>query len=80
MEKIQGDVGDWDVIVLVRYPNRKFCYDMFRSDEYQSFSHYREDALTNAVLQPTEALMPYRTETVEFNGGAWAEELQSRLS
>ena len=79
MEKVQGDAGDWDVVLLVRYPNRKFFYDMLRSDEYQSFSHYREDALSNGVLQPSEALMPYRTQTIEFDGGDWTIEIQSRL-
>ena len=80
MEKVQGDSGDWDVVLLVRYPNRKFFYEMLRSDEYQSFSHFRENALNNAVLQPSEALMPYRTMTVEFDGGAWAAEIQSRMA
>ena len=79
MEKVQGDAGDWDVVLLVRYPNRKFFYDMLRSDEYQSFSHFRENALSNGVLQPSEALMPYRTQTIEFDGGEWATEIQSRL-
>lgn len=79
MEKVQGDAGDWDVVLLVRYPNRKFFYDMLRSEEYQSFSHYREDALSNGVLQPSEALMPYRTETIEFDGGDWTIELKARL-
>ncbi len=79
MEKVQGDAGDWDVVLLVRYPNRRFFYDMLRSDEYQSFSHLREDAISDGVLQPSEALMPYRTQTVEFDGGEWATELQSRL-
>jgi len=80
MEKVQGESGDWDVVLLVRYPNRKFFYEMLRSDEYQSFSHFREDALSNAVLQPSEALMPYRTKTVEFDGGAWAADIQSRMA
>jgi hypothetical protein len=54
-------------------------YDMLRSDEYQSFSHFRENALENAVLQPSEAVLPYRTQTIEFDGGDWLGELQERL-
>ena len=80
MEKVQGDAGDWDIVLLVRYTNRKMFYDMLRSDEYQSFSYLREDALENAVLQPSEAVMPYRTKTIEFEGGDWFGELQKRLS
>jgi uncharacterized protein (DUF1330 family) len=79
MEKVQGDAGDWDVVILVRYTNRKMFYDMLRSDEYLSFSHLRENAMENAVLQPSEALMPYRTQTIEFEGGDWLGELQKRL-
>jgi uncharacterized protein (DUF1330 family) len=80
MEKVQGDAGDWDVVILVRYTNRKMFYDMLRSDEYLSFSYLRENAMENAVLQPSEALMPYRTQTIEFEGGDWFGELQKRLS
>ena len=79
MEKVQGDAGDWDIVLLVRYTNRKMFYDMLRSDEYQSFSYLREDALENAVLQPSEAVMPYRTQAIEFEGGDWLGELQKRL-
>ena len=79
MEKVQGDAGDWDIVLLVRYTNRKMFYDMLRSDEYQSFSHFRENALENAVLQPSEAVLPYRTQTIEFDGGDWLGELQERL-
>ena len=79
MEKVQGDAGDWDIVLLVRYANREMFYDMLRSDEYQSFSHFRENALENAVLQPSEAVMPYRTQTIEFDGGDWLSELQKRL-
>jgi uncharacterized protein (DUF1330 family) len=45
MEKVQGNAGDWDVVILVRYTNRKMFYDMLRSDEYLSFSHLRENAI-----------------------------------
>jgi uncharacterized protein (DUF1330 family) len=79
MEKVQGDAGDWDIVLLVRYTNRKMFYDMLRSDEYQSFSYLRENALENAVLQPSEAVMPYRTQAIEFEGGDWLGELQKRL-
>jgi uncharacterized protein (DUF1330 family) len=79
MEKVQGDAGDWDIVLLVRYTNRKMFYDILRSDEYQSFSYLRENALKNAVLQPSEAVMPYRTKAIEFEGGDWFGELQKRL-
>ena len=68
-EQVQGDIGNWDAIALVRYPSRRVFYEMIRSDEYQSFSHLRENALDNAVLWPSETLMPYKTQTVEFEGG-----------
>ncbi|WP_240732888.1 DUF1330 domain-containing protein [Halioglobus maricola] len=80
MEKVQGDAGDWDIVILVRYTNRKMFYDMLRSEEYQAFSYLREDALENAVLQPSEAVMPYRTESIEFEGGDWLGEIQKRLA
>ena len=79
-EQLQGDIGDWDALALVRYPTRRVFYEMFRSKEYQSFSHYRENALDDAVVWPSEALMPYKTQAVEFDGGDWLPEIQSRFS
>ena len=31
-------------------------------------------------VQPSEALLPYRTQAVEFDGGDWMKELQARAS
>ena len=78
-EQVQGDIGNWDAVALVRYPNRRMFYDMHRSKEYQSFSHLRENALENGVLWISEANLPYRTQAVDFQGGYFLEEIQSRL-
>ncbi|MCW2779298.1 MAG: hypothetical protein JWN17_3023 [Frankiales bacterium] len=44
---------DWDAVLLVRYPSRQAFSDMVRDPEYQSGSHLRTGALTEAVLQAT---------------------------
>ena len=79
-EQIQGDIGDWDAVLLERYPSRRICYEMFRSDKYQSISHLREDALDNGVLWPSEPVLPYKTQTIDFEGGEWLELIQSAES
>jgi uncharacterized protein (DUF1330 family) len=79
-ERFQGDIGDWDAMLLARYPNRRMFYEMHRSEEYLAFSHLREDALEDGVLWASEALLPYRTQSIEFEGGDWLGELNSRLS
>ena len=76
-EQIQGDIGDWDAVLLARYPSRRICYEMFRSSEYQAISHLREDALDNGVLWPSEPVLPYKTQTVEFEGGEWLEIIEA---
>ena len=50
---------------------------MFRSDTYQALSPLREAALENGVLRPSEAVLPYKTQTVEFDGGEWLALLQA---
>ena len=70
-ERIQGDIGDWDVVLLARYPNRRACYEMFRSAKYQQFHPLAEEGLERRVLWPSEPLLPYKTRTVEFEGGDW---------
>ncbi len=75
-EKVQGRIGDWDIVLLARYPNRRTFYDMLRSDEYQSISPLREAALEDAVLWPSEPVLPYRTRSAEFDGGEWSRILQ----
>jgi uncharacterized protein (DUF1330 family) len=43
----------WDMVVLVRYPDRKAFADMIRDPEYQAVAHLRSEALVESVLQPT---------------------------
>ncbi|MFT4564261.1 MAG: hypothetical protein ACI9BW_004024, partial [Gammaproteobacteria bacterium] len=57
---------------------RRHCYEMFRSEEYQALSPLREAALDNAILWPSEPILPYKTQTVEFEGGEWLEMLAGR--
>jgi uncharacterized protein (DUF1330 family) len=76
-EQIQDDISDWDAVLLARYPSRRACYEMFRSDAYQALSPLREAALENGVLWPSEAVLPYKTQTVEFDGGEWLALLQA---
>ena len=44
---------------------------MFRSDTYQAINPLAEAALEERVLWPSEPIFPYRTQSVEFNGGEW---------
>ena len=46
---------DWDAVLLVRYPTRRAFSDMVRNPAYQEGTHLRDDALIEAVLQPTVA-------------------------
>jgi uncharacterized protein (DUF1330 family) len=46
---------DWDAVLLVRYPSREAFSRMVADQEYQQFTHFRSEALTEAVLQPTTA-------------------------
>jgi uncharacterized protein (DUF1330 family) len=43
----------WDAVLLVRYPNRRAFSAMVADPEYQEVTHWRTEALTEAVLQPT---------------------------
>jgi len=79
-EQIQGDIGDWGAVLLARYPSRRVFYEMLRSDEYQAISYLREDALGNGVPWPSEPVLPYKIQTVEFEGGEWLELIQSNES
>ncbi|MBB2993071.1 uncharacterized protein (DUF1330 family) [Mycolicibacterium iranicum] len=49
--------GDWDMVVLVRYPSRRHFVDMVNDPDYQSFEHLRAEAVAEAVLQPTTPAM-----------------------
>ena len=76
-EQIQGDIGDWDAVIVVRYPSRRHAYEMFRSDTYQAINPLAEASLEKRVLWPSEPIFPYRTQSVEFNGGEWLRLLQN---
>lgn len=43
----------WDMVLLVRYPNRRAFADMIRDPDYREISHLRGEALVESVLQPT---------------------------
>ena len=47
---------DWDAVALVRYPSRAAFAGMIRSPEYRAIEHLRQEALADAVLQPTHWL------------------------
>lgn len=46
---------DWDAVLLVRYPSRRAFSDMVRNPAYQEGTHLRDEALLEAVLQPTSS-------------------------
>lgn len=50
---VAGDGGDWDMVLLVRYPSRRHFVDMIGDPDYQQFEHLRAEAVSTAVLQPT---------------------------
>lgn len=62
-ELLQGDIGDWDFLNLVYYPNRRAMYEMIHSPDYQKVEHFRSDALEKALLYVTDAAMPFRSFT-----------------
>ena len=74
-EQIQGDIGDWDAVICVRYPSRRHAYEMFRSENYQAINPLAEASLQKRVLWPSEPVFPYKTQTVEFDGGEWTRRL-----
>lgn len=43
----------WDMVVLVRYPDRQAFAAMVRDPEYRAITHLRTEALVESVLQPT---------------------------
>lgn len=44
----------WDAVLLVRYPDRRTFGQMIADPEYQQITHLRTEALSEAVLQPTQ--------------------------
>ena len=53
---VAEDGQAWDMVVLVRYPNRQAFVDMIRDPEYRAVAHLRSEALVEAVLQPTSPI------------------------
>jgi uncharacterized protein (DUF1330 family) len=53
---VAEDGQAWDMVLLVRYPDRKAFAAMIRDPEYQAVAHLRTEALVEAVLQPTVPL------------------------
>jgi uncharacterized protein (DUF1330 family) len=43
----------WDAVLVVEYPSRQAFSDMVADPDYQSITHLRTEALTDAVLQAT---------------------------
>ena len=74
-EQIQGDIGDWDAVLVVRYPTRRHVYEMFRSDAYQQHNPLAEASLERRVLWPSEPVFPFKTQATDFQGGEWSERL-----
>ena len=77
-EQIQGDIGEWDAMLVVRYPSRRHVYEMFRSEKYQAINPLAEAALEKRVLWPSEPVLPYKTNSVNFEGGEWSRLLQEK--
>ena len=50
---VAEDGQTWDMVALVRYPDRTAFVDMIRDPEYRAVAHLRSEALVEAVLQPT---------------------------
>jgi uncharacterized protein (DUF1330 family) len=50
---VAEDGQDWDAVLLVRYPSRAAFSRMVADPDYQQFTHFRTEALVEAVLQAT---------------------------
>jgi uncharacterized protein (DUF1330 family) len=50
---VAEDGQAWDMVVLVRYPDRQAFAAMIRDPDYQAVAHLRSEALVESVLQPT---------------------------
>ena len=50
---VAEDGQAWDAVLLVRYPSREAFSRMVADPEYQTVTHLRAQALTEAVLQAT---------------------------
>ena len=49
---VPDDSGDWDEVLLVRYPSRSAFLQMMADPGYQEVTSLRTAALADAVLQP----------------------------
>jgi len=50
---VAEDGQAWDAVLIVRYPSREAFSRMVADPEYQQFTHFRTEALEEAVLQAT---------------------------
>ena len=48
-----GETGDWDMIALVKYPNRKAFLEMVSRPDYVQAAEHREAGLEQTVLMAT---------------------------
>jgi uncharacterized protein (DUF1330 family) len=72
-EKIQGDIGDWDAILLARYPGRRHAFEMFRSEKYQAITHLlRHPSKNECCGRPSRYFRtrPRRSSSMAGNGCA----------
>ncbi|MEU2212846.1 DUF1330 domain-containing protein [Streptomyces hygroscopicus] len=53
---VAEDGQAWDMVALVRYPDRRAFVDMIRDPDYRAAAHLRSEALVEAVLQPTSPI------------------------
>jgi uncharacterized protein (DUF1330 family) len=53
---VAEDGQAWDMVVLVRYPDRRAFAAMVRDPDYLAVAHLRTEALVESVLQPTTPL------------------------
>src|SRR3954470_12555498 len=50
---VAEDGQSWDAVLLVRYPSREAFTQMVADPDYQKVTHFRTEALEEAVLQAT---------------------------
>lgn len=50
---VAEDGQAWDAVLVVRYPSREAFCRMVADPEYQQYTHFRTEALEEAVLQAT---------------------------
>ena len=50
---VAEDGQAWDAVLIVRYPSRSAFCQMVADPDYQQVTHFRTEALSEAVLQAT---------------------------